>query len=466
MTKTAVFTLLQAALALASSEVDMHLLNQTERAMQMQTYCAKRSFIPELLPSDFKLVAASSHVLSIAELSKSFNTDPGVLAFQIYMASIAGLVILVSIMYFQRGFLVILRILAYLLALCTMTLTVKNVFVNHQFNFPKFVSCLHFMSAGIVCFSVMLFRRQVDRKKIPVPSLQQFCMILPIALTFASSIGANNLALVHSNAAFVEMVGSCTPICIVACNVAMGKGFDLRLLVPVLVVCFGIALCSSGEIKFSTYGFGLAFVSACSRAVRSTLQHRILDSKEVSLDPIELLAWMSPPSILVMLTWSVLTEGAEPFLQLTSEGWFSLALAIGVTCVNACLLNVANLFVLKDLGPVATQLAAQLKGVLVVLGGVAVLGESVQLTQVGGYTFVIVGVFMYNKIDQKLRDELRRAERKALDEKLQSDLHAQPISHKRLERTPLLFKNYLNGDLETKAKFGEKGHFLVGRPAA
>merc|ERR1719387_1554661 len=156
-----------------------------------------------------------------------------------------------------------------------------------------------------------------------------------------------------------------------------------------------------------------------------------------------------------MLTWSVLTEGAEPFVQMTSEGWLSLVVAIGVTCVNACLLNVANLFVLKDLGPVATQLAGQLKGILVVLGGVAMLNEVVQPQQIAGYTFIIIGVFVYNKIDQKLREEMRKAERKAIDEKLQAEVHV-PISHKRLERTPLLFKNYLNGELETKPKFNNK----------
>merc|ERR1719235_1279572 len=130
------------------------------------------------------------------------------------------------------------------------------------------------------------------------------------------------------------------------------------------------------------------------------------------------------------MTWSLLTEGTEPWVLLAGENRLTLSLAIGVTCVNACILNVANLFVIKDLGPVATQLAGQLKGILVVLGGVAMLNEVVQPQQIAGYTFIIIGVFVYNKIDQKLREEMRKAERKAIDEKLHAEVHV-PISHKR-----------------------------------
>merc|ERR1719321_383313 len=100
------------------------------------------------------------------------------------------------------------------------------------------------------------------------------------------------------------------------------------------------------------------------------------------------------------MTWSLLTEGVEPWVLLAGENALALILAIGITCVNACILNVANLFVIKDLGAVATQLAGQLKGILIVLGGVALLGEDVQVIQLGGYAFVFAGVFWYNRLDQ------------------------------------------------------------------
>lgn len=323
----------------------------------------------------------------------------------VYGASIATMCLIVTGVYFNRGFLVVFRVLAYLLALSTMTLTVKSVYKNHGYNFPKFVSCMHFISAGILCFGIMAWRKHAAEKPIAIPSLKQMgTMITPTALAFACGIGANNLALLYANAAFVEMVGASSPVCVVGVSIAIGKGFNMKLIWPVLMVCLGIATCASGELKFSMIGFGLAVFATLARAIKTVLQHALMDGDEHAFDPIELLAWMSLPSIAVMMTWSVLTEGMAPFERLTGENGLALILAIGITCVNACILNVANLFVIKDLGAVATQLAGNLKGILIVLGGVAMLGEHVQLMQIGGYGFVVAGVAWYNKTDKEIKD--------------------------------------------------------------
>ena len=82
-----------------------------------------------------------------------------------------------------------------------------------------------------------------------------------------------------------------------------------------------------------------------------------------------------------------------------------LLLAIGLTCVNACILNVANLFVIRDLGAVATTLAAQLKGILIILGGVAMLGEVVQAQQIGGFGIILGGVYWYNRTQDMVKAE-------------------------------------------------------------
>merc|ERR1719269_34020 len=109
----------------------------------------------------------------------------------LYGASILAMVVIVTAVYFNRGFLVVFRVLAYLLALSTMTLTVKSVYANHGYNFPKFVSCCHFVSAGLLCFGIMAWRKQTEGTPIAVPSLKQMgTMITPTALAFAGGIGA------------------------------------------------------------------------------------------------------------------------------------------------------------------------------------------------------------------------------------------------------------------------------------
>merc|ERR550514_2183661 len=106
-----------------------------------------------------------------------------------------------------------------------------------------------------------------------------------------------------------------------------------------------------------------------------------------------------------MLLWSIFTEGVEPYQQLAGQNAVGVIGAILVTCFNACILNVSNLFVIKDLGAVATQLCAQLKGILIVLGGMAVFGEQVTLIQGAGFLMELGGVFWYNKIDEALKKQ-------------------------------------------------------------
>lgn len=363
--------------------------------MQAQTYLSMRSFVSELNPSDFKVVVSEPQQTSMAMI--------------IYLSSMVSMVLLVAALFWSKGLLIIFRVVAYLLALSTVTLTIKNVYVNYHYNFSKFVSVTHFVSAGVLCFGIVLYRRQTDGKPIKVPSAKQFfCMILPTAIAFASGIGANNQALMYSNAGFVEMIAGGTPLCTLLCTAALGKKVDLRLIWPVLLVCSGIVLCTSGELKFSTMGFMLASFACFSRAIKSTLQHALMDTEDASiqaLDPIELLAWMSLPSIAIMGTWSVCTEGIDPYARLVGEDALGLLLAIGLTCVNACILNVANLFVIRDLGAVATTLAAQLKGILIILGGVAMLGEVVQVQQIAGFSIILGGVFWYNRTQDMVKAE-------------------------------------------------------------
>jgi len=73
--------------------------------------------------------------------------------------------------------------------------------------------------------------------------------------------------------------------------------------------------------------------------------------------------------------------------------------ALGVSCVNATILNVAQLFVTKDLGAVGSQLAAQTKMVLVVLGGMVLFQEAVTRTELFGFVLVLLGVFWFSRVE-------------------------------------------------------------------
>merc|ERR1719440_43055 len=110
---------------------------------------------------------------------------------------------------------------------------------------------------------------------------------------------------------------------------------------------------------------------------------------------------MCIPSAVLMIAWSVSVEGLAPLTMiLESSRRKSLILFLSVSCTNACVLNLSNLFCTKDLGAVGVQLVAQTKSVLTVLGAVALFHEAVTPIEVLGFVGVLIGVFLFSKMEQ------------------------------------------------------------------
>lgn len=354
-----------------------------------------------------EVTSFSLNVNAASFLQNVWVADNNIMAIMnvVYILSLFFVVALCVSIFFNRGPLATIGVLAYILSLATMTLTVKSVFVHQKFNYPKFVTATHFICCGIVCFGIMMYRDRTGKKKMVVPTMEQMWKtITPISLSFAASVGANNDALLYCNAAFAEMIGGAAPLFVIGIEVFEGKAFDAKLLTPVIAVIVGVGMCAKGELSFTWLGFTLISTATFLRAFKSNLQQKMLGHQQSSdnfqLEPIELLAWMSPPCLALMIVWGAVTEGSEPFTQLS---WPS-TVAVLVTCVNACVLNVANNFVIHDLGAVGCMLAGQLKGILLLMGAVVHLGEVIQAAQVVGYVFIAGGVYFYNKMDKEIKE--------------------------------------------------------------
>merc|ERR1719335_515730 len=118
------------------------------------------------------------------------------------------------------------------------------------------------------------------------------------------------------------------------------------------------------------------------------------------MDPIEVAVWTSLTCLALMSVWSASTEGLAPFKEIAS---FPVFLAVLYTCVGASILNIAALFVLRELGPVAQQVVGQMKGILAILGAVATFGEQVSMQQIVGYAILLCGISLYNTKDMEIK---------------------------------------------------------------
>merc|ERR1719189_2735897 len=76
-----------------------------------------------------------------------------------------------------------------------------------------------------------------------------------------------------------------------------------------------------------------------------------------------------------------------------------LVFAILLSCLNAVILNLAQLYVTKHLGAVGGQLVSQAKMILTVLGGMVLFGETFSRLELVGFIIALVGVYTFSRMD-------------------------------------------------------------------
>lgn len=400
------------------------LKDHDRRDMSTPEYFAASTHLGELTPSDF--------AVSLRATDEPAVLDTGI-AKAVYLSGLFAMGGLVCWMYFERGLRVIISVLCYMFSLSSMTLTIRNVYVNFNFNHPLWLTASHFLFTALIGLCILFHQHRTGEQPMTIPPLRQFARgILPVSLVFAISIGSANLGLLYTNAHFYEMVGATTALATAGLGVLMGKTFDPVLLPPLLFVTSGLMICAFGEIVFSSIGFSFCAAAVMSRALKAIVQHQLMEGDiGMRLTPIQLVVWMSLPSSGIMALWSLYSEGAQPFYDFYASA--GTQGAVFLTIINACILNTAALYVLQNLGPVAQQLAGQLKGVLAILGSVALFGEQVALQQIFGFSIIIAGVTWYNRKDMWIKQQGQAAQSGTAAPQVASN-----VNSKAAETSPLL----------------------------
>merc|ERR1719421_299464 len=200
-------------------------------------------------------------------------TSPDVLSKVLYGVSVIMLGAIVTAIYYNRGMGTVASILTYIYALSSMSVLIRNIYVNHHFNFPQWVTASHFLATGLTGLVVLLHRSAKEHKEITVPTPETFYKdIGPVGLTFALSIGLANRGLMYTNTHFYEMFSSMTLLVTAVLGVVMGKPFNLKLLPPLMILTVGMVIVSFGEINFSLLGFACIGSAVIMRATKVQLQ--------------------------------------------------------------------------------------------------------------------------------------------------------------------------------------------------
>lgn len=322
-------------------------------------------------------------------------------AFALALLALAGLT---SAVFSNHGPKKCSMVVLYVCSLSTMSISLRNVFQNDDFEFPRFVTSLHFFVTTFLAFGIIQFNK-ARGEVVSVPDKNTFCFgILPAAIAFALSLGFCNMGIEATSAHFFEMVDSTGPIMTAVMVVLLGLPFRIEQIVPLLFLMGGISLCWTAEASINMFGLGALLLGGFIRAFKVALEQVLMTpgtNFARMLSPIELVFYNCGVSFFVMSAWSLWMEGTEPFVKLNRR----VAIAIGLTVVNAAVINIIGMCVIKELGAVAAQMTGILKGFVALLGATATMGEVIVPQQIVGYAAVVASIAWYNIVIKQLRDE-------------------------------------------------------------
>ncbi|TNY24720.1 hypothetical protein DMC30DRAFT_370727 [Rhodotorula diobovata] len=230
--------------------------------------------------------------------------------------------------------------------------------------------------------------------------------ILPIAALFSVSLVLSNAAYLYCSVAFIHILKSFAPVAILLAAFAFRtKAFSTRLLGIVIVISLGVGIASWGETSFSTTGFALQMCAIAVEATRVTLIQLLLSPSAASsspnappvapaiatgMSPLKSLFFFAPTCLAFNLVALVVLEGMPALRAIPQLGAWTILSNSGLTLA----LNLSAVMLI-GLSAMVLGLSKVVKDVLMVVLPVLLMGESLTLLQVVGYSIATSGLVFY-----------------------------------------------------------------------
>eukprot|EP00238_Polyblepharides_amylifera_P007139 CAMPEP_0196581174 /NCGR_PEP_ID=MMETSP1081-20130531/32764_1 /TAXON_ID=36882 /ORGANISM="Pyramimonas amylifera, Strain CCMP720" /LENGTH=209 /DNA_ID=CAMNT_0041901295 /DNA_START=592 /DNA_END=1221 /DNA_ORIENTATION=- len=194
-------------------------------------------------------------------------------------------------------------------------------------------------------------------------------------------------------------------------------------LVPVVV---GIILASGTEPLFHLYGFIVCVSATAARAFKSVLQGILLASEGEKLTSMNLLMFMAPISVAVLIPATLILEtGAiRKAISLGQES-YGFAFLLVLNSLMAYFVNLTNFLVTKNTSALTLQVLGNAKGVVATIVSILLFRNPVSTAGMVGYTITVFGVILYS--ESKKRNTKAMTKQKMLEAEL-GDNEASPTN--------------------------------------
>ncbi|KAL6145197.1 hypothetical protein ACLB2K_055885 [Fragaria x ananassa] len=273
----------------------------------------------------------------------------------------------------------------------------KFLLSNYGFRFPIFLTMCHMSACAILSYISIVFLKVVPLQTLK--SRSQFLKIATLSVVFCGSVVGGNISLRYLAISFNQAVGATTPfftaLFAYLATLKREAWVTYAALVPVVT---GVVIASGGEPSFHFFGFVMCISATAARAFKSVLQGILLSSDGEKLNSMNLLLYMSPIAILVLLPAALIMEPnvVDATLSLGREHKFMWLLLL-VNSVMAYSANLSNFLVTKHTSALTLQVLGNAKGAVAVVISILLFKNPVTVIGIGGYMITVMGVVAYGE---------------------------------------------------------------------
>ncbi|KAJ7276071.1 TPT-domain-containing protein [Mycena haematopus] len=266
-----------------------------------------------------------------------------------------------------------------------------------DFQYPVFLVTWHLTFAAIGTRVLQRTTNLLDGTKDINMNRDMFLKsILPIALLFSGSLILSNSAYLHLSISYIQMLKAFNAVAVLLISWASRIAEpNRRLGIIVLMISFGVALTSRGEVEFNLLGFIIQACAVVFEASRLVMVEILLHG--MKMDPLVSLHYFAPVCAFFNLLILPFTEGSKPFYELARLG----PLILISNAFVAFFLNIAAVFLVGVGSGLILTLAGVLKDILLITASVALFSAHVSPLQVFGYSIALAGLVLYKTVGNK-----------------------------------------------------------------
>ncbi|KAL5580844.1 hypothetical protein UlMin_013286 [Ulmus minor] len=273
----------------------------------------------------------------------------------------------------------------------------KFLLTNFGFKYPIFLTLCHMTACSVLSYIAVSWLQIAPMQN--VLSRHQFFKICSLGLIFCLSVVGGNISLRYLPVSFNQAVGATTPFFTAVFAYLMTlKREGWLTYVTLIPVVTGVIIASGGEPSFHLFGFMMCVGATAARALKSVLQGILLSSEAEKLNSLNLLMYMAPVAVVVLLP-------AAFFMEENVVG-ITIALArddvrilwyLVFNSALAFLVNLTNFLVTKHTSALTLQVLGNAKGAVAVVVSILLFRNPVTVTGMLGYALTVAGVILYGE---------------------------------------------------------------------